>query len=179
VQDSYNGCLGSQTINVGDSRPQFGLQGTAPTSSASCNGSVIVSTQIPNGYTLSATSGSLNGTTLTQLCYGWVKVCVTNTNSECFKCDSLLMNEATTLTEYNTENEISVFPNPSYSSVFIQCNEEISGILKIRSFDGREIKEEAISFEKIIEIKQLKSGIYFAELNYKNKIIRKKIIVLK
>lgn len=179
IIDNYNGCSATDTIIVKDSRPQFSLHGTASSSSASCDGSLIINTKSPNEYSLSASSGSLNGTSLTQLCYGWVKVCVTNTNSECFKCDSLLMNEATTLTEYHQENEMQIFPNPSHSSVFIQCAEEVSGVIKIRSYDGREIKEEVIDSEKLIEIKQLDAGIYFAELNYKNKTIRKKIIVLK
>jgi len=202
VVDPFNGCSFTKTINVTDSRPQFGLQGSAPTSSANCNGSVIVTTQIPNGYSLSATSGSLNGTTLSNLCYGWVKVCMTYTNSGCFKCDSILMNAATSLNEIDLENEILIYPNPTSSSFFIKNTSNKNFSVKIFDLEGSVLEVELVetgasSPDKLsgsatgyiasalrepqgpqgFEIKNLVPGIYFIEIRSEKSVLRKKLII--
>lgn len=198
VQDSYNGCKRTGTIQVTDSRPQFNLQGMAPTTSVSCNGSVTINTQILNGYSLSTSSGSLNGTTISNLCYGWVKVCMTNINSQCFKCDSLLINAATSIDENDWEQEILIFPNPSSGNVNITYPSKEKTKIKIFDLEGRmilvdpnintgaslpetealEVSATNISSSKL-EIKDLKAGVYMVELNIDGSILRKKIIVLK
>ncbi|HRH12580.1 MAG TPA: hypothetical protein PLU73_13760, partial [Bacteroidia bacterium] len=136
VTDSYNGCKSTGTVLVTDSRPQFNLQGMAPTTSVSCNGSVTINTQIPNGYSLSTTSGSLNGTTISNLCYGWVKVCMTLTNSQCFKCDSLLINAATSIDENDWEKEVLIFPNPSNGNLNITYPLREKTKIKIFDLEG-------------------------------------------
>ncbi|MBK9284306.1 MAG: T9SS type A sorting domain-containing protein [Sphingobacteriaceae bacterium] len=195
LTDYYNGCSGSDTINVKDTRPQFGLQGSAPTSSLNCDGSLIVTTQIPNGYTLSASSGSLNGTTLNNLCYGWVKLCMTFTDTQCYKCDSILMNEATAIKEINPtaiglEEQVLIYPNPTNSDFFIEnkSNENLS--VKIYNVDGESMEAEAleagaltntVASYKTTKIKagNLENGLYILELKIDTQIIRKKILIQK
>jgi|GEM_PF-5117249 len=198
VTDSYNGCKRTGTVLVTDSRPQFNLQGMAPTSSISCNGSVTINTQIPNGYSLSTTSGSLNGTTISNLCYGWVKVCMTLTNSQCFKCDSLLINAATSIDENDWEKEILIFPNPSSGNLNITYPSKEKAKIKLFDLEGRMIlvdpnintsasltETEALEVSGTntssnkLEIKDLNAGVYMVELNIDGSILRKKIIVLK
>lgn len=198
VTDSYNGCKSTGTVLVTDSRPQFNLQGMAPTTSVSCNGSVTINTQIPNGYSLSTTSGSLNGTTINNLCYGWVKVCMTLTNSQCFKCDSLLINAATSIDENDWKKEVLIFPNPSNGNLNITYPLREKTKIKIFDLEGKMIlvdpnintgasftKTEALKVSVTntssnkLEIKDLKAGVYMVELNVDESILRKKIIVLK
>jgi hypothetical protein len=170
----------------------------APTTSVSCNGSVTINTQIPNGYSLSTTSGSLNGTTISNLCYGWVKVCMTLINSQCFKCDSLLINAATSLDENDWEKGVLIFPNPSSGNLNITYPLREKTKIKIFDLEGRMIlvdpdinngaslpETEALEVSGTntssnkLEIKDLNAGVYMVELNVDGSILRKKIIVLK
>ncbi|MBK9283311.1 MAG: T9SS type A sorting domain-containing protein [Sphingobacteriaceae bacterium] len=193
VEDSYNGCKTTSIINVPTNAPRFGLQGTAPSSSASCDGTVIVTTQIPNGYTLSATTGLLDGTTISNLCYGWLKVCMTFTAGECYACDSILINAATSIREINFKDEILIYPNPSNGTFYIKNTSGKSATIKIFNVEGRQVSvAEALEATgsgastlrepqgpKYLEIKNLNAGIYFVEVNIDGSIIRKKIVVLK
>ena len=179
VEDSYNGCIGTKTIQITDSRPQFGLAGTAPTSSNSCDGSLVVNTQVPNGYSLSATAGSLNGIYLNNLCYGWVKVCMTYTNSGCFKCDSLLMNGATFVEERELENEIMVFPNPAAEYVQIKYPIDQNGLIRIFNLEGQEVRTLRLENDGSTMIEGLKEGFYFVEISSELTFVRRFLTVIR
>jgi hypothetical protein len=177
---NYNGCFKTYTINITDSRPQFGLAGTAPTSSNTCDGSLIVTTQIPpGGYSLSTTSGSLNGTTLSNLCYGWVKVCMTFTDTQCFKCDSLLMNAATSLDEIDLVKEISVFPNPGKDVVQVIYPVNTIGNLSLYTLGGAEILRKELEANGMFIIRDLAEGIYLLRMELNGQCLRKKLIIIK
>jgi hypothetical protein len=177
--DSYNGCSSTNTMMVFEGRPQYNLSGIAPTSSVSCNGSLNINTQITSGYSLTTTSGSLSGNTVSNLCYGWVKVCMTYTDTQCFKCDSLLMNAATSINELNYENEISIYPNPASSSVFIQHPSNISGTITLLNIEGKEIKSLSFKESDNTKITNLEAGIYFVEIGINHSVIRRKLVVLR
>jgi hypothetical protein len=201
VNDSYTGCNRTATLQITDSRPQFGLSGTTPpSSSVSCDGALDIFTQIPNGYTLSTTSGLLNANTLTNLCYGWVKVCMTYTNTGCVKCDSLLINGATSIGEIDWEKEVSVYPNPSSGIIKIKYPENLKPEIKIFDVQGKDL-ETVVSIVQTTgavtssslprtrfggveksttsEIIDLLQGVYFIEIRSGNNIARKKLIVIR
>lgn len=177
VRDSYNGCTASGTVFVPSSQPQFFLSGIAPTSSVSCDGSVTINTQIPSGYSLTASTGSLNGFNISNLCYGWLKVCMTFTSGGCFKCDSILINGATAISELNPEEKFVLYPNPTNSSFFIKNSGMNTAEVKIFNGEGKLIEE--MKFEKEAEIKNLSNGFYFVELKIEGSTIRKKVLVIR
>lgn len=177
VRDTYNGCTASGTVFVPSSQPQFFLSGIAPTTSVSCDGSVTINSQIPNGYSLTASTGSLNGVNITNLCYGWLKVCMTFTPGGCFKCDSILINGATAINEFNLEELFSLYPNPTSSSFMIKNLGVNTSVVKIYNGEGKVIEE--MKFEKEIEIKNLNSGFYFVEINVEGAVVRKKVVVIR
>lgn len=177
VRDTYNGCTASGTVFVPSAQPQFFLSGIAPTTSVSCDGSVTINSQIPTGYSLTASTGSLNGVNITNLCYGWLKVCMTFTPGGCFKCDSILINGATAINELNLEELFSLYPNPTSSSFMIKNLGVNTSEVKIYNGEGKVIEE--MKFEKEIEIKNLNSGFYFVEINVEGAVLRKKVVVIR
>jgi hypothetical protein len=193
VQDSYNGCTSLGTVNVISTQPQFGLQGTAPTTTASCDGTVIITTQIPNGYSLTASTGSLSGTTISNLCYGWLKVCMTFTPGGCYKCDSIMMDGATNIKHWDLEEQFGLYPNPSNGNFYIKNTSGKSATIKIFNVEGRQVSVvEALETTgsgastlrepqgpQYLEIKNLTAGIYFVEVNIEGVIMRKKVVVIK
>ncbi len=179
MMDMLNGCYGTKTISVIDSRPQFGLSGIAPSSSVSCDGSINIFILNPNEYTFSASSGSLNGNTINNLCYGWIKVCVTNTATGCVKCDSLLMSATTSLNEYELEKSFLLYPNPSNSFLIIQNLFNTTAKINIIDIKGRLIEKSELNSQEKIEIKSLDEGIYFIEIKTPQSLIRKKAVVIR
>jgi hypothetical protein len=178
VMDSYNGCKASGTINVISNTPQFILLGVAPTSSASCDGTVNVYSQNPNTYSLSVNTGTLSGTTISHLCYGWLRVCMTNISSNCRKCDSIMINASTGLNEINFENEISVFPNPTNTDIHLKYPENKSGSIRLINVEGREIQKISLNSSGISEIKDPSVGVYLLEVNIEGTFMRRKVVVI-
>jgi len=200
VKDSYNGCTRTGTVNVTSNQPLFNMQGTAPSSSVSCNGSVVISPIAPSGYTISINTGSLSGNTVTNLCYGELVICLTYTDTGCKKCDSLLINGATVINEINFEEEFILYPNPTSSFFYIKSSGQKSGTVKIFNVEGKVIEDLILeggastssatgastlrqaqggASSATTEIKNLNPGIYFVEIRIENSVVRKKVVVLR
>jgi hypothetical protein len=179
VTDSYNGCKGTGTILVGGVMPDVDFQIISLASSTlNCDGSFAINTSTPNGYLLSTTSGTFHGDTLSNLCYGWVKVCMTLTNTGCTKCDSTIM-MATSIGEIDWEKEVSVYPNPNNGVVKIKYPSNQKAEIKVFDMEGREIGEVVEFIETTTaQIKNLEEGIYFLKIELEGKILNKKLIVL-
>jgi hypothetical protein len=176
VTDSNNGCNSAGTINVAVGA-SFSLAGMAPAIVNSCDGYVIITPSALSGHTISVNMGSLSQNTVSNLCYGNLKVCFTNTANACKTCDSLLINGATTIKEYREEENFVLYPNPASSSFFIIYPDNRSGILKVYNPEGKEIESRELTHET--QIRNLKEGIYFVEIKTGSGTFRKKVIVLK
>jgi hypothetical protein len=171
------GCAKTTTLNVADGRPLFGLHGSAPTSPTSCDGSIIIQASQTGNYTLSSTQGSVSGLNISNLCYGWVKVCLSETQNGCVRCDSLLMNETTSVKELNPENDFLMYPNPSHGNIIVK--DALGEITAVRLLDntGREISKARLTGEGDYLFSSLPIGIYLVEIKSKRAIIRKKAII--
>lgn len=81
----------------------------------------------------------------------------------------------TGIEETESIKTISVFPNPTKSSISIK-NIDRETAYKIFNINGKEIKQGVISESNEISIKELSKGIYFIELENENILTVKKII---
>jgi len=82
----------------------------------------------------------------------------------------------TGLNDINENNIISIFPNPAYTSVTIKGIEK-PGIVRIYSLDGKQIITSPItSSNQILNVSELKSGIYILRIETSGKIAVKKFI---
>lgn len=89
--------------------------------------------------------------------------------------DGVLFSENCTLgTEDNNSISFSVYPNPVQNILNIQSKEHIQSI-KIYSLYGNLLKEVALAS---IDITDLSTGIYFAQVSINNKMTTKKFIKL-
>jgi hypothetical protein len=177
VTDSYNGCKNTGTVLVGGTMPDVDFQVISLTSSSlNCDGVFAISTSPPNGYILSTNSGILHGDTLSNLCYGWVKVCMTLTNTGCTRCDSTIM-MATSIDEIDLGKEILVYPNPSGGSVNFLYPQNSKIEIKVFDIEGKET-EKVVSINSTTSRIELKNGIYFAEFYLNGSVIRKKLAII-
>jgi hypothetical protein len=102
---------------------------------------------------------------------------MTFTSGGCFKCDSILINGATAISELNPEEKFVLYPNPTNSSFFIKNSGMNLAEVKIFNGEGKLIEE--MKFEKEAEIKNLSNGFYFIELKIEGSTIRKKVLVIR
>ena len=79
------------------------------------------------------------------------------TQIECNPNNAFLSNH-----EIVSQNEITIYPNPSSDFIFIEFNQEITD-LKILTIEGKIIKE--LSPTKYINVSFLNKGIYFLKVN--------------
>ena len=79
------------------------------------------------------------------------------TQIECNPNNAFLSNH-----EIVSQNEITIYPNPSSDFIFIEFNQEITD-LKILTVEGKIIKE--LSPAKYINVSFLNKGIYFLKIN--------------
>ena len=79
------------------------------------------------------------------------------TQIECNPNNAFLSNH-----EIVSQNEITIYPNPSSDFIFIEFNQEIND-LKILTVEGKIIKE--LSPAKYINVSFLNKGIYFLKIN--------------
>ncbi len=85
--------------------------------------------------------------------------------------------------ELEFENSISIVPNPVNEtfSLNLETNENFMFIMKIYNIQGAIVEERKINWignPETIDIKSYTSGIYFVEVNFLDKISRKKITKL-
>lgn len=87
------------------------------------------------------------------------------------------INQIVSTSEHEIKQEIKLFPNPANNKLHILTN-NIAGIKNILIYNqnGQKIFEQKLT-ENIIDISELKSGLYIINLEYENETIRKKIIV--
>lgn len=184
IQDSYNGCTATVTSLVPSGAPFFSLSPTAPSSSVSCDGVVVITSGPSNGYSVSTSNGSLTGTpqkTITNVCVGKIVVCMTYTNFNvgCTKCDSLNLSVASGLKDQSIDDNFMIYPNPTESVLHIKNLTQKSGSLKLINMEGKEIQSQVIEPGKDNTIENLHSGLYFLEIRLNNEVFRKKIVTIK
>ena len=77
----------------------------------------------------------------------------------------------------NYEHDYSVYPNPFYDKVTIGCLEKCK-IVKIYDIKGRLQKSSEVQNNIINDLEDLKNGNYIISLEFKDKVITKKLIKL-
>jgi hypothetical protein len=185
VTNTVTSCEQTGTVNLVSLINNFQLQGYAPSTSVSCNGSVVVN-PMPANCSVSASTqtgipvGSVSGNTVYNLCYSQITVCVTYTTTGsvgCRSCQVIQINGSTGINELSMDKDLIIYPNPS-SSFFVIKNEQ-KDITNVKVFNLEGKLEQVISADdKEIKVNSLKSGIYFIEAHTNNFIYRKKVVVM-
>ena len=93
--------------------------------------------------------------------YGWNHV----------DCEETL----TGINEPESKERISVFPNPTQSSIIVQ-NIDKATTYRIIGVSGRIVKQGVISESTEISLTELSKGVYFIEFENENRVIVRKII---
>ncbi len=188
VTNTVTGCQQSGTITTVPF-DSFGVQGFAPTTSVSCNGSVVITPGVPVNCALSATlnatdvTGNISGNTVTNLCYGGLFVVATYTASGpkngCRVGPGVIyINSATAIRELSFDEGPVIYPNPSTSHFFIE-NKDMK-INKVNIFNVEGKLEQTIIPINSDDIKAglLTPGIYFIEVQTDSFVYRKKLSVI-
>lgn len=187
VTNTLSGCQASGVLKV---KPSDAISGhsvspMAISCSTCCNGTMGISFNPPfTQYSMTVSQGSLNGippTSVSNICIGWMKYCLTNTVSACKLCDSIYFDMNTSLPKFMMKEEYSfnVYPNPAHSSFFIDAIGNRVLTIRIMNADGSIVESFLSEGTREIEVKGLASGIYFVEVNDSGKVIRRKVIVLR
>lgn len=86
------------------------------------------------------------------------------------------------INDYDKENEITIFPNPTSDIIHVKLSESISKTptqVKLYSLDGKEVFTQNInSTSNTLNISYLPKGIYFITLSNDDKIISSKKIII-
>jgi hypothetical protein len=156
---------------------------SAPNNTVNCNGIATINPFGNAGYSVSATQGTVNGNSVTNLCPGYLNVCLTNTTSGCRYCDSTIVSVATGLNENENHNMISVYPNPSQSYVNVvmsggdqNIKVQVMNVLGNLVFERSYVSDEKI-FQARIDLQNEPSGIYFIRISDGQKEYAKKIMI--
>ena len=82
----------------------------------------------------------------------------------------------------NENNSLSLFPNPADDFVNIRLNADVSGTLVLTNSEGRTVLEKSIHHSNntfVIDVTDLKSGIYFVQLYFDDgSVAIKKLVVV-
>lgn len=174
------GCTASSTpTNVTvNALPSATLSVTAPICGNN-NGSITAS--VGNGnppYTFSWNTGETTATVtgLTGSPTQTLIVTVTDSNN-CSSQATALVTCATGINNYDSQNQISIFPNPSNGLFTIQSSDRISNI-EISNLIGEKIYFSQINLDKTeIDLSKEPTGIYFIKVNSEKGTVTKKIII--
>ena len=81
----------------------------------------------------------------------------------------------------NLSNQITVSPNPANTDITINLNEVQETVQQISIIDvrGKEVHQPNVTNQEsiLIKIGNLKSGIYFARIQFENGLVTKKIMI--
>jgi hypothetical protein len=183
VTNTLTGChaTGSNVVRPAGQLGQITISYAGPSCTNCCNG--VVNVFPPSGFTgynMSVNQGTMSGSptnSVSNICNGVFKYCFASTSSACSFCDSILMYPGVGIRKINAAMEqVIIYPNPSNGNIFIRSMEGKNGNIAIYNLEGKMI--ETMKLEGEAEIKDLKAGIYFIELNMEGSISRKKIIVM-
>lgn len=86
-------------------------------------------------------------------------------------CEEILLS----IEKTESKESISVYPNPTQSSIAVR-NIEGASTYKIITISGRIVKQGIISESTEISLRELSKGIYFIEFENENRVIVRKII---
>lgn len=101
---------------------------------------------------------------------GYIKNCSSSSSFDDYDDDIVLNDDIS-----NTKNKISVFPNPTQNSFTIKTDETIESWSLLNAFGKTYIK--GIATDKVIDVRNLRKGIYILRAVLKNgEIITKKVI---
>ena len=177
---NVQGCTASSAatnIQV-NALPSATLSVTAPTCGNN-NGSVTAS--VGNGnppYTFSWNTGETTATVtgLTGSPTQTLIVTITDSNN-CSSQATALVNCVTGINNYDSQNQISISPNPSTGIFIIQSSNKISNI-EISNLIGEKIYSSVLYSNKSeIDLTKQPQGIYFIKINSEKGTDTKKIII--
>ena len=121
-------------------------------------------------------------TSIFKLKFSFASDGIGNTTKDGWVVDNFLVNaNMEGVNEYFSKNEICVFPNPTNNNINYVSSSKIYGQLDIIIYDtlGKKVLETTGSGKGLINVSDLKSGIYFATFKNKNIYETKKISVQK
>jgi uncharacterized protein (TIGR02145 family) len=115
---------------------------------------------LPNGLTFS--SGSYNGVVLgtptTAGTFNFTVKARNNLGSDTLSL-SIVIEDGTGISE-NTLDNISIYPNPTNSILFVECNDYMQTTIKLFDMLGKEVLTENVNGKTEINISHLPQGIY-------------------
>ena len=82
-------------------------------------------------------------------------------------------------------DDIKVYPNPTNTNITVEWNsmDEENGMIQLTDINGRLVKEVSFSHEpnmrKKISVAELENGLYFLRLQLGNRVMNKKIMVVR
>jgi hypothetical protein len=183
VRDNANFCTTTQTVLVTGGPPFFTMTISAPNNSVNCNGTATINAFGNSGYSVSATQGTVNGNSITNLCPGYLNVCLTDTATGCKYCDSTIVSITTGLKQNENRKMMSVYPNPSqgYVSVMLSGSNQnikvqVTNVLGNLVFERSYVSDEKV-FQAKIDLQNEPSGIYFIRVGDGQKEYVKKIMI--
>ncbi len=93
----------------------------------------------------------------------------------CVSTDSFAC-ELSIFTNNKSENDFKIFPNPASEQIYLEINDEFD--YSLNNIIGQKIIYNHSNGQSNINISQIPSGIYFLEINCRNKkIVKKQLIV--
>lgn len=165
------------------------FSGAAPTCSACCNGSIFINPNGSTNYTVSSSSGSLNGnpaTIISNLCYGVYTICITNTIIPDQFCTTYTVDGTTNVqTQKQNDLTLGLFPNPSddlLNLIFYEAGDYTKfSEAELLNNVGELVKEIKLNFEnkkEIVGIGDLPPGVYLLRIKGENsQAVTKRFII--
>lgn len=100
----------------------------------------------------------------------------------CVSTDSLTCNSFDAINEISLcDNDIKLFPNPANDKISITTSELCNNLdVVIYNMLGKKVNEYVLfSMNNEIDIRDLHAGVYFFQISFENKSLRKKITIIK
>jgi uncharacterized protein (DUF2141 family) len=180
VVSDANGCSTLSTATItGPQGPSFGVSAT-PANNQNCNNGTATATPTNMGnYTYSwSTNPTQTTQTATGLTQGIYTVCVTDVNG-CSSCQVVTVTCLQTgISNYDLENTISVFPNPTAGNITVQTSAKIISY-EITGALGNTVLNPIYALNQStinIDLTTMPQGIYFIKLNTPDGQLVKRIV---
>lgn len=180
IKDQLTGWEAYDSVFVNAIYPAINLQlnslvepttqnnGTISVSATGGTGSLVYSWTGPNNFTS-------NQSTITNLSGGDYFLIVSD-SANC-SVSEIYHLSATSISEIDTENQLSIYPNPSDGFVFLENKTSKNLDLKLGDLEGRFIASIKLEVNQLLQydVTHLAQGIYF--LNEENGVISKKLVI--
>lgn len=180
------GCISQQIINLSIAIPPYLSVTSVDASCPTCNDGQISATTASGNFPLTFTwspTGAVaeSGSTsiYSNALPGTYTVCVSDANG-CTDCASANVNlNVTGINISSTNAQVSVYPNPTSDQFFIDANTTDKLITDLYDINGRHLFSETLSDKSNINVATLDNGIYTLTIKTGDRIINKKLIILR